>query len=563
MAGRTAYSRQPLRHTLVCRALALFLCAQPVFWTSRAALAQTLEEQALQRETPRRPGPFDAPSGAFPATRPSDGPFPAARPIEAPFATGAPQEQPYGTEDGRPERPPLTTPVPPTTAIDEPLDPDRYVCGPGDVLELNFWGVQNFKQRVTIDLEGRAFVAKVGYLNLLGKTLSQGRRIMVDSVGRYFPGLGFGVTLAEPRTFMVQLVDAVARPGSYPARAIDRVGTLIGRVGGFGPKASKRRVEIRRRDGTVLRVDLLLYSLTGDVRHNPYLLDGDVVRVPFEKLAASIDGAVNRPGRYELVDTKDLAELVDLAGGLSPTGTRALPVRVVRRSEDERLKQQLSEFTSEGQLPALPIQNEDAVTIPSFKELQRSVTLVGATAGVSAADDPAAVKRLPYAQGESVRTLVERVGGVGPLADLNGAYLMRDGTSLPVDLYALMVLRDLKADRPVELGDTLVVPFKRRNISVEGAVFRPGSYQYNPAYSVDQYLSLAGGLNRFAQGVSDVYLVTPEGQTKPYAPDLKVEPGSSLVAPERNFSRAEVVSLILAAASILLAGATLYVTAKK
>lgn len=538
MACTRTSSRQHPRHGPGRRALALFLCVQPALWTTPVALAQTLEEQMLQREAPRRPGAFDPPS---PAPRE---PFP-------------------GAEESRLERPTLTTATPPSAAIDEPLDPDRYVCGPGDVLDLNFWGVQNFRQRVTIDLEGRAFVAKVGYLNLLGKTLAEARRIMVQSVGRYFPGLGFGVALAEPRTFMVQLVDAVARPGSYPAKAIDRVATLIGRAGGLAPKASKRLIEIRRRDGTVVRADLLLYSLTGDVRQNPYLLDGDVVRVPFEKLAASIDGAVNRPGRYELVGTKDLAELVELGGGLAPTATRALPIRVVRRAEDERLRQHLHEFPAEGQLLALSIQNEDAVTIPSVGELQQSVTIVGATAGVPAPDDPGAVKRLPYAQGESVRTLLEKVGGVGPLADLRGAYLVRNGATLPVDLYSLVVLRDLKADRPVELGDTLAVPFKRRTIAVEGAVFKPGSYQYNPTYNVDQYVSLAGGRNRFAQDASDVYVLTPEGETKPYAPDLKVEPGSSVVVPERNFSRAEVVSLILAGVGILISGATLVITAKK
>jgi len=42
----------------------------------------------------------------------------------------------------------------------------------------------------------------------------------------------------------------------------------------------------------VLTADLLLYTLTGDLKFNPYLLDGDVVRVPFEELAATIGGAV-------------------------------------------------------------------------------------------------------------------------------------------------------------------------------------------------------------------------------------------------------------------------------
>jgi protein involved in polysaccharide export with SLBB domain len=127
----------------------------------------------------------------------------------------------------------------------------------------------------------------------------------------------------------------------------------------------------------------------------------------------------------------------------------------------------------------------------------------------------------------------------------------------------MIMLRDLSADRPLELGDTLVVPFQRRNVLVEGAVFKPGPYAYNPTYNVEQYLSLAGGLNRFAQGIDDVYVVTPTGEMKDYAPDLKVVPGSSVVVPERNFSRSEVVGIILAGAGILLSAVGIFIAARK
>ena len=527
------------------RALAILLCVQPVFWTSNVALAQALPQ----------PGGLSVPSSGAP-------------PLASPMAPTEP-------EVVRAERPVLTAPVPGAPPIDELLDPDKYVCGPGDVLELNFWGMQNFKLRVTVDLEGRAFVARIGYLALQGKTLSEARRIMRESVARYFPRLSFDVTLAEPRTFLVQVVDDVAHPGSYPARAIDRVATLIARAGGFGPNASKRRIEIRRRGGAVLHADLLLYTFTGDVQHNPYLLDGDVVRVPFEEVAASIDGAVNRPGRYELVGTRDLAELASLGGGLSPAATRQLPVSLVRRLPDDRQDQKLLDFAADGSLPATALQHEDAVRIPSFNEIQRSVMVIGAIAGAAppalaaagatrgAGDEVSTTRRLPFVQSDSVRTLLDRIGGVGPLADLTGSYILRDGKSLPVDLYALVMLRDLKADRPIELGDTLVVPFKRRSILVEGAVFAPGAYPYNPTYRIEQYLSLAGGRNRYAQPLSDVRLVTTNGETKEYAPDVKVEPGSSLVVPERNFSRAEVVGIILAAASVLVSGVAVVLAARK
>ena len=70
----------------------------------------------------------------------------------------------------------------------------------GDGLELRFWGIENFRLRVQVDLEGRAFVPKVGYLTLKEKTLAEAEKMMRASVAKYFPKLDFGLTLVEPRT---------------------------------------------------------------------------------------------------------------------------------------------------------------------------------------------------------------------------------------------------------------------------------------------------------------------------------------------------------------------------
>jgi hypothetical protein len=239
-------------------------------------------------------------------------------------------------------------------------------------------------------------------------------------------------------------------------------------------------------------------------------------------------------------------------------------------------------------LPALPISSEDSVWIPAFSELQQSITITGALAGVAASniaassatrasgggtagvasgavasDEASSTRRMPFAQGDTVRSILERGGGPGPLADLKNSYILRNNQAVPVDLYALVMFRDLTADRAVELGDTIVLPFRRQNVLIEGAVFKPGPYPYNPAFGVEQYLALAGGLNRFATSVDDIYLVTPAGQMKEFSPDLKVEPGASLVVPERNFSRSEVVALILAGAGLLLSAATIFITLRK
>lgn len=522
-----------MKTSTIRRALALFLCTQPVLWKSNVVLAQSLQPGA-----------------------------------SSPGMSIAPPSGPGDVELGRLER---SAGVSPPPALDAPVDPDAYVCGPGDVIELNFWGLQNFKLRTTVDLEGRAFVPRVGYFELGGKTLTEARRQMREAVAKYYPRLSFDVVVAEPRTFVVQVVDAVGKPGSYPARAVDRLATIVARAGGVAATGSTRRIEIRRRGGEVLRPDLLLFALTGDVKHNPFLLDGDVVRVPFVEVAASIGGAVNRPGRYELVGTKDLVELLSLAGGFSPGVTTLLPLTLVRRLPDDRQDLKAVEFKADA-APALAVQHDDTIHVPSYGELQRSVMVVGAVAGSGVKqagsgelvpDESSGTRRLPFVDGDSVRTLLERVGGVLPLADLEHSYLLRAGKSVPVNLHALVMLRDLSADRPVELGDTLVVPFKKRSVLVAGAVFKPGEYVYNPTYGVDEYLSLAGGRNRFALSVEDVRVVAPGGQTAQYKRDLHVDPGSTVVVPERNFSRSEVVQIMLGVASVIVSGVAVVLAARK
>jgi protein involved in polysaccharide export with SLBB domain len=528
------------------RCIALFLCCQPVLWKSNVALAQSIAP-SLSVSPPAATSPAALGDGELLPAERMDRPERAVAPFAAPIA-------------------------PPLPALDAPIDPDAYVCGPGDVLDLNFWGLQNFKVRTTVDLEGRAFVPRLGYFDLRGKTLSDARRAVRESITRNYPRLSFELALVEPRTFLVQVVDAVGRPGSYQARAVDRLAAIVARAGGLAPSGSQRRIEIRRRDGTVLHPDLLLFSLTGDVKHNPFLLDGDVVRVPFAELTASIGGAVNRPGRYELVGTKDLAELLVIAGGYSPAVTQLLPISLVRRLPDDRSDQTLVDFAIGGSTPEVSLHPEDTIHVPTSAELQQSVMVVGAIggaalarpgAGSAAPDEGSATRRMPFVRGDTVRTLLERAGGAGPLANLEGAYLLRDGKSVPVNLHALLVLRDLTADRPVFLGDTLVVPFKRRNILVEGAVFKPGEYPFNPTYSVNEYLSLAGGRNRFAVPMSEVRVVTPNGETQEYSSRLRVDPGSTLVVPERNFSRAEVVQIMLSVASILVSGVAVVIAARK
>jgi protein involved in polysaccharide export with SLBB domain len=443
-----------------------------------------------------------------------------------------------------------------TVPLEEPLDPKTYICGRGDSFELNFWGQQNLRLRVTVDMEGRTFIPKVGYVEIVGKTLAEAREVVKRAVHRYYPGLNFDLSLSIPRSFLVHVVGYVTKPGVVEANPIERASVVLTKAGGI--TGSHRRILIKRRNGTQLTADLVLYEQTGDVKYNPFVMDGDVIDVPYPQLTTTIDGPVKRPGTYELVATKDLRELVSLADGLQSAVTRHLPIRIGRKNKREVLEDTLVQFESDGSLPNVPLQDMDRVLIPSTNELQRSIVIIGPVAGATAADEVTSVRRVAFIEGSTVRSVLEASGSVGSSGDLRAAYIRKgNGDTLHVDLEALLVRRDFSADRPVGVGDTIVIPIKRRSVLVEGAIFRPGQYQFNPQFRASEYITAAGGPSKSASGQSNFRLITPDGHSLKLTSKLSIQPGDTIVLPERTFSRSEIVQLVMGSASLVLSAITL------
>jgi protein involved in polysaccharide export with SLBB domain len=486
----------------------------------------------------------------------------------APMISPGGQELLRGEAPSQSQQQDLLLPVP----LERPINPDEYICNRGDQLMLNFWGKQNFVLPLGLDAEGRAFVPRVGYLDLAGRTLTQARELTKKLVSRYYPKVNFELSLVAPRRFVVHVIDYVGNPGAYTATPIDRVSTIVSHaaaapsssilnssgtqaVAQGGSKGSRRNIEITHADGTKITADLVMYELTGDLKQNPYVQDGDVIRVPHVGVIVDVDGAVRRPGSYELTKTNDLTEAIALADGLSLDVARQLPLTIVRRDEQQHMRRVTMSMGASG-LPNVPLHYQDEVHVPTAQELQRTILLQGAIAGANPIDPATTLKRMAFVEGDTVRTLIERAGGLGPSADLPGAYIKRGnerGQSEGIDLERLLVRRDFSADRPVGLGDVIVVPYRKRGVSVEGAVLKPGTLQFNPNFSINQYVAGAGGaLNRIAEGQSDYRVITPEGHTKRNNTDLKVEPGDTILVPEKKFSSAEVASLVFGSAGLLI-----------
>ena len=99
------------------------------------------------------------------------------------------------------------------------------------------------------------------------------------------------------------------------------------------------------------------------------------------------------------------------------------------------------------------------------------------------------------------------------------------------------------------------------SVTVEGAVTRAGPYIYNPLFTIPEYIARAGGRTRTARELDEVKLIDTKGATIRYKPGLKPAPGDSILVPERNFTRAEVVQLVFAGAGLVLSAVAITLAA--
>jgi protein involved in polysaccharide export with SLBB domain len=452
-------------------------------------------------------------------------------------------------------------------ALEGGVAASSYVIGPGDRMLLEIWGLHELTQEIEVTAEGRLVVPRAGVFAAGGETLAALRRAVESRLRTLYPRLEVALTLARPRTFLVHVTGAVARPGTYPATPMTRVSALLPRAGGALPSGSLRRVEIRRRGrAQPLRADLVRFGLLGETDSDPPLLDGDTLYVPTRGLTVEVTGAVARPGSYELTGEPTLAALLQLAGGRAPRASSELPLRVAGRAGGDRVVVRSVAYADAAHTP---LADGDVVHVPGLGDRARVVIVEGAVVGPTPPPDEArretpadaqpreASVQLPFVDGDGVRDLIAKAGGLQPWADAHAAYLLRARRQIPVD--AAAILDGARADVTVAAGDTLVIPTRRRQVLVGGAVQKPGLYPYSRDLGPRDYLSLAGGASR--TGNPAAARVLTQNGSLPIAKVKEIQPGDVITVPEKSMTSAEWAGLALILGNIAIGAVALGVAA--
>ncbi|MGA9367372.1 MAG: SLBB domain-containing protein, partial [Steroidobacteraceae bacterium] len=391
--------------------------------------------------------------------------------------------------------------------------PSNYIIGPGDMLDVLLYGSQNHAYQMVVDRDGTVNFPQLGPINVGGQLFSVAQSEIESRVAHQIIGVRASVTMAQTRSIQVFVMGDAYEPGSYTISGLGTITSALYAAGGVRRTGSLRNVELKRNGVVVSRLDLYDLLIHGNTADDAKLLQGDVVLVSTVGPTVAVDGEVERPAIYEIKSETAPAEIVALAGGLTPDAdtSKATLTRIMPNGERVVLPLDLtSGDAAEG------LRNGDQIHIPRLRPtLDAAVELQGHvfTAGAYF-----------YRAGMRLSDVIHSVDDLEPDADLHYVLIRRE---LPPNRHIVALSADLSAAlaAPGSSADVALMPRDQitvfdlsssrdrivqpilddlrmeataeqpeQVVTVQGRVNVPGQYPLQPDMRVADLIRAGGGL---------------------------------------------------------------------
>lgn len=311
-----------------------------------------------------------------------------------------------------------------------------------------------------------------------------------------------------PYDCLVNITGKVKRPMYYEMKRNESVETLLKYAGGFTGDAYKKSVRIVRKTGREYSV----YNVDEFDMSAFHLADEDSVSVdsilPRFSNMVEIKGAVFRPGMYQVGgDINSVKTLIEHADGLREEAFTARAV--MHRMKKDRTLEVVPvdiEGILAGNVPDIPIQNNDVLFIPTKQEMmeEQTITIHGEV------QYPGIYR---YADNETLEDFVLQAGGLKQTAStvkvdvsrriVNPKALTTDSVIARTYTFALkdgFVIDGTPGFKLMPFDEVYVRKspgyYKQQNVVVEGEVMFSGTYTLSKKNQrLSDLIKSAGGVN--------------------------------------------------------------------
>lgn len=457
--------------------------------------------------------------------------------------------------------------------INEPNPDSGYILDVGDALNIQLVGQKDDIYDALVNRQGSINLKDVGQVRIAGLTLNEASNIIKSKVAGTYIGTNAFITLSSIRDVNVLVTGNSKNPGIYTLSGNSNILHAISASGGINEYGSYREINLIRDDIVIESLDVYDLLINGRYNLKKRLRSGDVIFVESRKNIVTIDGAVNRPAKYEVKDEQNLNSIINYANGLKRTAD-------VQNISLERLL--------DGSLKTIPIVNKSQ--FEKITALDGDLIYIREFPYREAKISGAVLKPGKYtmALGETLQDLVQKAGGYSKNAYVFGAiyqneeakninaqakqkmydeflnnllYLSQLNTSQDLNLTPVIKLtEEVKNSEPngrvvvnledsstidlypIKDKDELYIPEISNVVYVYGETSSEGAVVFSSGKGVDHYIEKSGGFKKFAAKKS-IYILHPNGESQLYSIQrnifesspksvIKIYPGSIIFVPK-------------------------------
>lgn len=372
--------------------------------------------------------------------------------------------------------------------------PVNYVLGPGDELQVSVYGVQEFNATAPVTVEGKINIQYVGQIPVAGLTIEAATQKIKAAFANIYSTVRsgqskVGVSLSHIRTIRVTIIGS-QQPGNYSVSSLATVYNALFLAGGPAKNGSYRKIELLRDNKVFATVDIYKFLVNGNQSDNVGLKDNDVIRIPAYSDRVTIDGQVNRPGIFELVEGEDFNDLLNFAAGFDASAYTASVNVIQKTSKDYKVKDlEASEFAT-----YIPRNGDVFKVAEILNRFENRIMIEGAVFRPNT---------YAFTEGMHFTDLIAKAEGLKEDAYTKRATIVRLKPDLTSELVNVDIEKVLAGDNNANVAlkreDKVtvysVLDFKEDfKVTINGEIKKPGTYQFRDQLTLNDLLLEAGGL---------------------------------------------------------------------
>ena len=205
---------------------------------------------------------------------------------------------------------------------DLPL-PNDYKISLKDQFTVILSGSKDAIFKLNVKLDGTILFPELGAISVAGLSFQEVKEKLSQLIEQSYIGVNIDVSMQNLSAKKITIVGAVQTPGTYLVNPFSSITSALAYSGGISEIGSLRDIKLIRNNQEIFSFDLYDLLIRGDRSKDLTIEAGDTLLINAASQFVEINGAVKRPGIYEILEGEILEDIVDFALGFTQTANKS------------------------------------------------------------------------------------------------------------------------------------------------------------------------------------------------------------------------------------------------